>query len=225
MTMRQIASLCPSCHHANPLDSAFCRACGAPVIPPESNSVTGQSERPAAPPPQAVAGGGPERSTQSGSRRARTALLVGASVGLTAAGAVALLLHEGGRSHHAGSPTRPAAGKRETDSAAVVPPSQRFHSPTGNISCEIGPDSAACTVASLGETFVLPANGRSAYVSRGIRLSRGSGSLKNWGAVVSAGPVSCTVPLENQPHGTICENHHTGHGFEASRHSNRQRVF
>jgi hypothetical protein len=104
-------------------------------------------------------------------------------------------------------------------------PGRVFHAPSGNVSCQADARSASCTVAAIDTTFVLPADGGPAYVEQGAVLGRGSGELVDWGTSVSAGPVSCRIPDENEPSGITCVDTESGHGFEASRVASRQKAY
>ena len=107
-----------------------------------------------------------------------------------------------------------------TDSGSV----RTFHAPSGNVSCEISESSARCSVAVAGQTFVFDPGGR-ARIESGLALSRGSGSLVDWGSTVALGSVRCSIPQENEPQGITCEDTSSGHGFEASGVTSRQRAY
>jgi hypothetical protein len=108
----------------------------------------------------------------------------------------------------------------ESESAAV----RNFHAPSGNVSCEISAHGALCSVGSIAETFSFD-NGQPAVITPGTALTDGAGELASYGAVVSSGSIACTVPESDEPHGIICEDGDSGHGFEASRVSSRQRAY
>jgi hypothetical protein len=42
---------------------------------------------------------------------------------------------------------------------------------------------------------------------------------------VSEGSITCTIPHSSEPHGIICTDSSSGHGFEASREPERQHVY
>jgi hypothetical protein len=99
-----------------------------------------------------------------------------------------------------------------------------FHAPSGNVSCEILSHGALCSVGSIDETFSF-SDGQPAQVTSGAALADGTGELAPYGSTVSAGSISCTVPNSSEPHGIVCEDNESGHGFEASRVSVRQRTY
>jgi hypothetical protein len=99
-----------------------------------------------------------------------------------------------------------------------------FHAPSGNVSCEILSNGALCSVDSIATTFRF-ADGGPAQIESGAALSGGAGEFIPYGGTVSAGSVTCTVPLSNEPHGIICTDSESGHGFEASRISGRQHAY
>jgi hypothetical protein len=109
-----------------------------------------------------------------------------------------------------------------TNAPAPAAGSRSFHAGTGNVSCVIDADSAACAVATLGETFVLPASG-AAFLEPGLRLGRGAGERVAYGTSVSVGSVVCDIPPENVARGITCTK--GAHGFEASRVPSRQKLF
>jgi hypothetical protein len=120
-----------------------------------------------------------------------------------------------------------AAPKRR-NAPAAEPPAQSsvsartFHGGTGNVTCQVDGVGAACAVATLGETFVLPASG-AAFRQTGLQLGRGSGERVAYGTSVSVGSVVCEVPPENVARGITCSK--GAHGFEASRVPARQKVY
>lgn len=121
-----------------------------------------------------------------------------------------------------------SAGHHGSESA-VVPESESamlriFHAPSSNVSCEISAHGALCSVGSTAETFSFD-NGQEAEITPGAALADGAGEPATYGAVVSNGSIACTVPEADEPHGIICEDGDSGHGFEASRVSSRQRAF
>jgi hypothetical protein len=93
----------------------------------------------------------------------------------------------------------------------------------GNVSCRVTDGSAACTVAAISATFSF--DGAPAQRSPGEVLPRRSGFEASWGTTVSRGSTSCRIPNENEPRGVTCSDSSSGHGFEASRHASRQRLF
>lgn len=99
-----------------------------------------------------------------------------------------------------------------------------FHAPSGNVSCEIFSDGALCSVGSIATTFSFE-NGEAAHIDPGASLSHGAGELAPYGSTISAGSVTCTIPQSSDPHGIICTDADSGHGFEASRVSERQHVY
>lgn len=99
-----------------------------------------------------------------------------------------------------------------------------FHTPGGRVTCAIYADGADCSVASIGATFVLRPGGP-ARIESGLRLSAGSGSTVGWDQAVTVGSVTCVIPPQSAPRGVACSDSATGHGFEASKVSSRQRMF
>ncbi|HEX6688499.1 MAG TPA: hypothetical protein VF085_07520 [Solirubrobacterales bacterium] len=99
-----------------------------------------------------------------------------------------------------------------------------FHAPSGNVSCEILSNGALCSVDSIGETFAF-SDGQEAHTESGAVLPRGTGELAPYGSTVSAGSIACTVPQSSEPRGIVCTDSESGHGFEASRVSERQSVY
>lgn len=114
------------------------------------------------------------------------------------------------------------AGGASVPAASTSNETRAFHVPSGNVSCEIAGGEARCTVARIGSTFVLPANG--AAYTEGGGLPRGSGSLVGWASTVTAGDISCVIPAESEARGIRCSNSN-GHGFEASSVSARQKTY
>lgn len=113
-----------------------------------------------------------------------------------------------------------------TQSTAEPPPgTSSFHSPSGNVSCQIEGGGATCTVASISTSFVMPPGGGAAQIQSGSIVPEGSGTEAAWGTTVSLGDVTCEIPLESEPRGITCHNDSTGHGFEASSVSERQRGY
>lgn len=115
----------------------------------------------------------------------------------------------------------------QTGTPPQGPPSggRLFRAPSGNVACEVDADGARCSVASIGKTFVLPPDGGAAYTASELTVPRGSGPLADYGSTVTLGTVTCTVPRASERRGIVCEDGATGHGFEASRHAARQRVY
>jgi hypothetical protein len=99
-----------------------------------------------------------------------------------------------------------------------------FHTPSGNVACELTMSSAVCSIASEGITFRL-VDGARAVIESGISVPRTSGQSVGYGSTISAGSVQCSVPPSDVPRGVTCRDIRTGHGFEASRHAERQKVF
>ena len=121
------------------------------------------------------------------------------------------------------SESAPSAPPR---AAATTPPSgaRTFHASTGNVTCQVDGEGAACAIASLGKTFVLPAAG-AAFLEPGTRLGRGAGERVPYGTSISVGSVTCEIPPESIARGITCTDVSTGHGFEASRVIARQKLF
>jgi hypothetical protein len=99
-----------------------------------------------------------------------------------------------------------------------------FHTPSGNVSCRLSTEEAACSVASAAETFVF-GDGGAARVESSTLLPPEAGDLAAYGSTVSAGSVSCVIPASSSPHGVVCADAASGHGFEASRVPARQRAY
>jgi hypothetical protein len=99
-----------------------------------------------------------------------------------------------------------------------------FHTPSGNVACEIDADGAACAVDSTGEVFAFDA-GAPARIEPGATPPPGSGQLVPYGTVVSAGSITCSVPSAGEPRGVVCQDASSGHGFEASRVPSRQSTY
>jgi len=123
----------------------------------------------------------------------------------------------------------PASAAPTDAQTAVVPEIESatariFHAPSGNVACEISAHGALCSVGSIGETFSFD-NGQPAEITPGTALATGAGELASYGAVLSSGSIACRVPESDEPHGIICEDGDSGHGFEASRVSSRQRAY
>lgn len=118
---------------------------------------------------------------------------------------------------------------REVD-ASPSPPAEdepellrSFHAPSGNVSCAITSTGAYCAVASIATTFRLHA-GSPGEIESGAALPKEFGELVGFGNTISAGSVTCTIPQSNEPKGIVCVDG-LGHGFEASRVSERQKTF
>jgi len=126
----------------------------------------------------------------------------------------------------------PAAAVSDPSSASAAPPQESidssvlraFHAPSGNVSCEILSNGALCSVASIDETFTF-SNGEEARIAPGTSLPRGAGELAPYGSTISAGSIVCSVPQSNEPRGVTCADSESGHGFEASRVTDRQHVY
>lgn len=99
-----------------------------------------------------------------------------------------------------------------------------FHAPSGNVSCAITSDGAYCSVDSIATTFRIE-DGEPGLIESDTALPRGSGELAAYGSTISAGSITCTVPASNEPHGIICSDSASGHGFEASRVTARQDAY
>jgi hypothetical protein len=119
--------------------------------------------------------------------------------------------------HHDNALSSPS----EDSGSAVL---RTFHAPSGNVSCEILSDGALCTVGPINTTFSF-SNGESAQIASGSVLSEGGGELAPYGSTVSEGSIACTIPQSSEPHGIICTDSNSGHGFEASRVSTRQHAY
>jgi Tfp pilus assembly protein FimV len=130
------------------------------------------------------------------------------------------------RVDHGGAAPVAATPAQAAAAAPASAPSEReaFHAPSGNVSCEVSADGALCTVVSVGLTFTL-ANGEAARVESVSTLGRGVGRLAPFGTSVRIGGIACRIPREDEPRGIACLDSSSGHGFEASRHSERQRVY
>jgi hypothetical protein len=129
------------------------------------------------------------------------------------------------RSSAARTTAPPSTAAAQPQAASRVSTGERtFHAPSGNVSCRIADGGAACAVASIGRTFVLPAGGQGKSES-GAQLSRGSGSLAPYGTSVSGGSVTCVIPASSEARGITCSDAATGHGFEASSVPARQAAF
>lgn len=118
----------------------------------------------------------------------------------------------------------------ESVDAADPPPAEgssepihRFHTPSGNVSCEIATDEALCTVHSISTSFRLR-GGSVGVIEPGPALSQEFGDVVSYGSTISAGSISCTVPASNAERGVVCTDS-TGHGFEASRLRSRQNAY
>jgi hypothetical protein len=99
-----------------------------------------------------------------------------------------------------------------------------FHAPSGNVSCEILPDGALCTVGSIDTTFFF-SGGKSAHIESGAVLSDGAGELASYGTTITEGSITCMIPQSDEPRGITCTDADSGHGFEASRVSARQHAY
>ena len=181
-----------------------------------------------------------------GMRHGPSATLIAVIALLVVAGGagLALALVAGGQSGHAvhhalvGVATSPVVTEAETTSsssaaasgASAAPAasghaSRVFHTPSGNVICEVRAAGASCSVASNDRTFVLPDDGGASHIESGMVLSIGSGSLADYGTSVSVGSVTCVVPVQREPRGITCDNSESGHGFEASKDTSRQKTY
>jgi hypothetical protein len=96
-----------------------------------------------------------------------------------------------------------------------------FHTESGNVTCEILSDGARCFVAPTGTTFAFSGGGPG-RIESAASVAPGSGEVEPYGASVSAGAITCTIPPSSSPHGVTCTDSESGHGFEASRVAERQ---
>jgi hypothetical protein len=132
--------------------------------------------------------------------------------------------HERRQRPRQAAPT-PVAPTTTATTASGSVPVRSFHAPSGNVSCEVFVEGATCTVASVGETFVLEP-GAPARIESAAALPRGLGEATGYGSVVSGGgSVSCEVPPSDVPRGISCADSADGHGFEASRIRDRQEAY
>jgi hypothetical protein len=131
--------------------------------------------------------------------------------------------------HRQGHPAAPVSDQ----SSAGATPSQEsidssvlrsFHAPSGNVSCAILSNGALCSVASIDETFAF-SNGEEARIESGTQLPSEAGEPAPYGSTISAGSITCSVPQSDEPRGITCSDSESGHGFEASRVSDRQSVY
>lgn len=122
------------------------------------------------------------------------------------------------------APTEPSGASSQPPQNASSQVVRTFHAPSGNVSCEILSNGAICSVDSVGKTFSF-AEGEAARAESGALLPRGAGELAPYGATMSSGSITCTVPNSNEPRGIVCSDAESGHGFEASRVSARQNVY
>jgi hypothetical protein len=128
--------------------------------------------------------------------------------------------------HNQGHTVVVEKGAETTVSTQQSAPSvlRTFHAPSGNVSCEILSSGALCSVASINETFTF-SNGEPAQVESGSALPAGGGELAPYGSTVSVGSISCEVPQSSEARGITCSDSQSGHGFEASRISTRQKTY
>jgi hypothetical protein len=119
------------------------------------------------------------------------------------------------------APSPAAGGQAPVGASTAV---RTFHAPSGNVSCAILPEGALCSVSSAGETFIFK-NGEAAAIESGTLLAPNAGEPAPYGSTISAGRISCTVPLSDEPRGVVCFDSSTGHGFEASRVASRQHTY
>ncbi len=135
-------------------------------------------------------------------------------------------LRRSARRAKAGGPTTaaPASSAPSPESGGENELLQTFHAPSGNVSCAITSDGAFCSVASIGTTFRVEGGGVG-EIESGSVLPRGFGELAAYGRTISAGSITCTVPEADEPRGITCLDASSGHGFEASRVSSRQKAY
>lgn len=100
-----------------------------------------------------------------------------------------------------------------------------FYVPGGNVTCSLQVESAECSVASIDTTFVIPSGGGAAYTMSGLSVPREDGAEASFDTERSDGQIVCSIPPEDVPAGITCRNTVSGHGFEASRVTARQRVY
>jgi len=112
-----------------------------------------------------------------------------------------------------------------SSSASSPSTGEAFYAPSANVTCSLQSESAECSVASIDMTFVLPSGGGSAYTIGGLSVPRGEGSEAPFDTERTDGEIVCSIPPENVPAGITCRDTATGHGFEASRVTARQRVY
>jgi len=99
-----------------------------------------------------------------------------------------------------------------------------FHVPTGAVSCRVSASSAMCTVARTATTFSF-ADGGPARREGSAVISPDAGFEADWSSTVKVGTVSCRIPPKDVIMGISCKDTDSEHGFEASRHPHRQRVY
>jgi hypothetical protein len=160
--------------------------------------------------------------------------VIGSAPGKTP-GSTSVTVTQQGNSQHSssgGSASRTTTVVR----TVVAPPAQQasppssstskaFYAPSGNVNCSIQSESAQCSVASAGLTFILPQGGGSAYTTSGLSVSRGSGSEAPFDTEQTDGVIVCSIPPSSTPAGITCRDTASGHGFEASRLAARQSVY
>jgi hypothetical protein len=110
-------------------------------------------------------------------------------------------------------------------STSATSASRSFYAPNGNVSCSLQSESAQCSVASAGLTFVIPKDGGGAYTTPGLSVPLGAGSEAPFGSEQSDGVIVCDIPPEDLSAGVTCRDTISGHGFEASRVASRQSVY
>jgi hypothetical protein len=118
-----------------------------------------------------------------------------------------------------------ATAPTQQTSSPPAPVSQAFYAPNGNVSCSLQGESAQCSVASAGLTFVIPKDGGRAYTMSGLSVPLGAGSEAPFGTERTDGVIVCDIPPEDVPAGVTCRDTTSGHGFEASRVALRQSVY
>jgi len=129
---------------------------------------------------------------------------------------------------HKRQPARVVVTRPDVESSGSEPTastdSRTFHAPSGNVSCQLSAESALCSIAAIGETFVL-GSGEQGRVESGSVLPSGAGELAPYGSTITVGSVVCSVPQSSEPRGITCADSATGHGFEASRVPARQKTY
>ena len=244
---------CEHVNPANSSFCRRCGTALTPAVPVGSGDTTDTASTHATRRMPAVAPGTPS-GKQPGVRKGPSTTLIAVIAVIVAAGgaAVALALVAGGKSGHAsshapvsaaastvvseneaaansaaagGAATTANSGTGASTTTASPGASRVFHAPGDNVTCEVQADEARCSVASNNQTFVLPGDGEASHTESGLALSTGSGSLANYGTSVSLGPVTCVIPMEREPRGIVCTNSGSGHGFEASQDSSRQKTY
>ena len=191
------------------------RVCASDVAPPRPQHdpvVPVQSRAPnasAAPDPtlQPTFGLG----SQPRPRRAHLRVLIVAMLVTTASVAVAVVAL--------------TAGSKDTPpDPGTTSQARTFHVPTGAVSCRVSASSAMCTVARNATTFSF-ADGGPARREGSAVISPGAGFEADWSSTVKVGTVLCRIPPKGVRMGVSCKDTDSEHGFEASRHPDRRRVY